>query len=139
MSLVRKAILAWLVSAVFIFSPLVQAEEIVVEISVSSTLSAERFSRNWPVHIYLAEPGSRVPLSSKTVQLDELPVTITLTDEDYVLPMFTLKGKEQLVLITKISSSGDPHKQGPEDYRQTSPAFSLNDQNRAAIEMVLEE
>lgn len=139
MKLLRKVVLAGLASGVLILSPLLQAEDIAVDIRVSSTLPAERFSQNWPVHIYLAEPGSRIPLSSKTVSLDELPVSITLTDQDYVLPMFTLEGKERLVLITKISSSGDPHKEGPEDFRQISPVFTLDDQQRAAVEMELKD
>ena len=108
-----------------------------VDITISSQLPAEHFSANWPLHIYLSAPGSKIPLSSTTITLADLPYRTTLTEKDYVLPAFTLKGFQELVLVVKVSSSGDPHRDGPEDFRQQSPRFQLNSNNHAEAEMIL--
>lgn len=113
--------------------------EIQVSVTVSNQLAAERFSQNWPVHIYLAAPGSRASLSYTISQLDRLPLSLTLTEHHQVLPTLSLKGLRELVLIAKVSSSGDPHVAGAEDYRQISPVFRLDAQQQATVNMVLQE
>lgn len=123
------------------FSVMIQAEEeplIQVKVTVTNQLPDDRFTENWPVHIYLTTPGSKIPLSATTTRVTELPHSTVLTEKNYVIPTFTLKGQKHLELVTKISSSGDPHIVGPEDYRKTSRTFTLDPQNRAQIEMILE-
>ena len=108
-----------------------------IYVTVTNLLTPDRFSQNWPVHIYLAAPGSKIPLSSITTLLDELPFSSTLTEHNKVLPMFTLEGHKELVLVVKVSSSGDPHKQGPEDFRQVSQVIQLNSDNKASVNLNL--
>ncbi len=108
-----------------------------IKVEINNQLPAERFSDNWPVHIYLTAPDSRIPLSSTTTQLDKLPLKTVLTEKDYVLPMYKLIGHKQLVLVAKVSSSGDPHKEGPEDYRQVSNIFTLDSNNKAQAKLIL--
>ena len=139
---------AWVLTTCFLTSLMVTNVSIAEEqsspvfqigVTISNKLPTERFSQNWPVHVYLTSPGSKIPLSSKTTRLDKLPFKTTLTEKDNVLPMFTLKGHKELVLVVKISSSGDPHKTGSEDYRQVSPKFEISPNNKTSLSMTLSE
>jgi len=96
---------------------IVQAEpeyQIKVKVSLADELKAEAHPK-WPVYIYAAAPGSRVPLASFRTEVDQLPMVVTLDETMYVLPQFTLKGAEKVELVAKISAAGDPHKTGPQD------------------------
>lgn len=105
----------------------VQAEEmrrIEVQVSVDKAVQSG-MKPEWPVYIYAAAPGSRIPLASTKLNVSDLPATVLLTEEMYVLPQFTLKGISQVELVAKVSTTGDPHKKGPEDRSGRSAVIEI--------------
>lgn len=109
-----------------ILASLAQADsrQVEVDVSVAAELKAGMTS-DWPVYIYATAPGSRIPLASYATTLSALPLTVTLTEDMYVLPMFTLSGEDSVELVAKVSTTGDPHKTGPLDITGRSREVDL--------------
>ncbi|MCV6587466.1 MAG: hypothetical protein OIF57_00360 [Marinobacterium sp.] len=135
----KVSLLALALTAV-LSSPSVLAEALQYQIEVRVTQVGPDTAADpdWPVYIYAAVPGSRVPLSSIRVSLKELPITVTLNETMYVLPQFTLKGVEQVELVAKLSTSGDPHKPGKYDRAGRSQVVAIAPGNVARAEVVLQ-
>lgn len=51
------------------------------------------------------------PLAARRFQAQELPLDVTLSDQDSPIPGHTLSGQSQVVLIARISRSGTPQQQ----------------------------
>lgn len=93
----------------------------VIQVKVDLDTEADKgFTQDWPVYVYAASPGTKLPLASKSLKLSELPAQVKLTEADYVLPGLTMKDHTKLVVTVKVSSDPDVHKTGPEDSSITS-------------------
>ena len=116
----------------------VQAAEYQIEVRVTQLESDKDANPDWPVYVYAAVPGSRVPLSSARVSLKDLPATVMLDETMYVLPQFTLKGVEEIELVAKLSTSGDPHKKGEHDRVGRSPVIAIRQGTAVQTEVMLQ-
>jgi len=116
----------------------IQAAEYQIEVRVTQLESDKQANPDWPVYVYAAVPGSRVPLSSVRLSLKDLPATVTLDESMYVLPQFTLNGVEQVELVAKLSTSGDPHKKGEHDRVGRSALIDIRPGTLAQAEVVLQ-
>ena len=109
----------------------------VIHVTVSLNNPQAGFSQDWPVYVYAAVPGTKLPLSSYQTKISKLPLTVTLTEEMYLLPTHTMAGHDQLVVVAKISSSGNPHQAGPEDLSGGSDALDFTRQTTHRIAITL--
>jgi cytochrome c-type biogenesis protein CcmH len=57
------------------------------------------------------EAGGGPPLAARRFQAGELPLDVTLSDQDSPIPGRTLSGQSRVVLIARISRSGTPEQQ----------------------------
>lgn len=99
-----------------------------ITVSVSLATQAQPFSQDWPVYVFAAAPGTKLPLSSYKTQISGLPKTVELTEDMYLLPTHTIADQPEVVVTVKVSSSGDPHQTGPEDVSVSSPVLSFRKQ-----------
>lgn len=106
-----------------------------ITVSVSLDKLSQTFSQDWPVYVFAAAPGTKLPLSSFKTQISALPKTVELTEDMYLLPTHTIADQPEVVVTVKVSSSGDPHQKGPEDISISSPVLSFNKQNRHKVEL----
>ncbi|MGY0215800.1 c-type cytochrome biogenesis protein CcmI/CycH [Endozoicomonadaceae bacterium StTr2] len=101
-------------------------KQIEVRVQLAESLLAS-MDPSWPVYVYASHPGNKIPLSSAQLTVDDLPDTILLTEDMYILPNLTLAGADRVRVTAKISSSGDPHKTSKLDKVGKTEAFDLSE------------
>jgi len=109
----------------------------VIRVSAQLSKQHQPFSKDWPVYIYAAVPGTKLPLSSYKTTVSQLPLSVDLTEDMYLLPTHTMAEQEKLIVVLKLSSSGDPHQPGPEDLQVKSRVLDLSQRRQHRVELVL--
>ncbi len=104
----------------------------VASISVMITLDESVASQAKPndlVYVYAkAASGPPMPLAAKKLTVSDLPVKITLSDKDAVMPQMKLSNFEQIKIGARVSKSGDPVAK-PGDLFEETGAISRNSIN----------
>lgn len=82
---------------------------IIVNISISKSIDQNNIKDSDLVFVFaLAKNGPPAPLAVKRLTVADLPTTITLTEQDAILPQMTISTFDDIVLSAKISKTGDP-------------------------------
>jgi len=85
-------------------------------------ISAELKARAGPdtaVFIYAkAMQGPPMPLAVRKLQLSDLPVSLTLSDNDAMMPTMKLSSFDQVIVGARVSSSGNPVAQSGDFYTE---------------------
>ncbi|MDH3630049.1 MAG: c-type cytochrome biogenesis protein CcmI [Gammaproteobacteria bacterium] len=93
-------------------------------------ISADLKSRSSPgaaVFVYAkAMQGPPMPLAVKKLQLSDLPVTLTLSDDDAMMPTLKLSTFDQVIVGARVSSSGKPVAQAGDFYTEIEAVDSKN-------------
>jgi len=92
-------------------------------ISVSVSLDESLISQVRPdnlVFVYArAASGPPMPLAAKKLKVSDLPVQVTLSDNDAVMAQMKLSGFEQVIIGARVSKSGDPIAKAGDFYDET--------------------
>jgi len=84
------------------------AAQIRLSISVDSSL-ASRAKPDDLVFVYAkASSGPPMPLAAKRLKVSDLPLQVTLSDNDAMMPQMKISSFEQIVVGARISKSGNP-------------------------------
>jgi len=79
------------------------------------------------VFIYAkALKGPPMPLAARRMKVSDLPVEISLTDSDAMLPQMKLSGFEQVVVGARVSFSGNPVAQPGDIFAEVKPVDTRN-------------
>jgi len=93
-------------------------------------ISADLKSRANPgaaVFVYAkAMQGPPMPLAVRKLQLSDLPVTLTLSDDDAMMPSMKLSTFDQVIVGARVSSSGKPVAQAGDFYTELEAVDSKN-------------
>lgn len=93
-------------------------------------ISADLKSRSSPgaaVFVYAkAMQGPPMPLAVRKLQLSDLPVTLTLSDDDAMMPTMKLSTFDQVIVGARVSSSGKPVAQTGDFYTEIEAVDSKN-------------
>ncbi len=93
-------------------------------------ISADLKSRSSPgaaVFVYAkAMQGPPMPLAVRKLQLSDLPVTLTLSDDDAMMPTLKLSTFDQVIVGARVSSSGKPVAQAGDFYTEIEAVDSKN-------------
>ena len=93
-------------------------------------ISADLKSRSSPgaaVFVYAkAMQGPPMPLAVRKLQLSDLPVTLTLSDDDAMMPTMKLSAFDQVIVGARVSSSGKPVAQAGDFYTEIEAVDSKN-------------
>jgi cytochrome c-type biogenesis protein CcmH len=93
-------------------------------------ISADLKSRSNPgaaVFVYAkAMQGPPMPLAVRKLQLSDLPVTLTLSDADAMMPTMKLSTFDQVIVGARVSSSGKPVAQAGDFYTEIEAVDSKN-------------
>ncbi len=93
-------------------------------------ISADLKSRSNPaaaVFVYAkAMQGPPMPLAVRKLQLSDLPVTLTLSDDDAMMPTMKLSTFDQVIVGARVSSSGKPVAQAGDFYTEIEAVDSKN-------------
>lgn len=83
-----------------------------------------------------AMQGPPMPLAVKRLTLAELPVTLTLGDEDAMMPSMALSNFDQVVVGARVSMSGNPVAQSGDFFTERDSIDSANPPER--IDLVID-
>ncbi len=99
-------------------------------LNVVVDIDAELKSRASPgaaVFIYAkAMEGPPMPLAVRKLQLSDLPATLTLSDDDAMMPTMKLSTFDQVIVGARVSSSGNPVAQAGDFYTELEAVDSSN-------------
>jgi cytochrome c-type biogenesis protein CcmH len=78
-----------------------------------------------------------MPLAVRKLQLGDLPITLTLSDADAMMPTMKLSSFEQVVVGARVSSSGNPVAQSGDFYTERKDVDSSNPPEQ--IELLIDQ
>jgi cytochrome c-type biogenesis protein CcmH len=97
-----------------------------LQVDISSELKAKA-SPETTVFVYAkAMQGPPMPLAVRKLKLGDLPVTLTLSDDDAMLPSMKLSSYDQVIVGARVSSSGNPVAQNGDFYTEVEAVDSAN-------------
>jgi len=95
-------------------------------VDISAELKAKA-SPDTPVFVYAkAMQGPPMPLAVRKLQLSDLPVSLTLSDDDAMMPTMKLSSFDQVIVGARVSSSGNPVAQSGDFYTEREAVDSSN-------------
>jgi cytochrome c-type biogenesis protein CcmH len=95
-------------------------------VDISAELKAKA-SPDTAVFIYAkAMQGPPMPLAVRKLQLSDLPVSLTLSDDDAMMPTMKLSSFDQVIVGARVSSSGNPVAQSGDFYTELEAVDSSN-------------
>ena len=95
-------------------------------VDISAELKAKA-SPDTAVFIYAkAMQGPPMPLAVRKMQLSDLPVSLTLSDDDAMMPTMKLSSFDQVIVGARVSSSGNPVAQSGDFYTEREAVDSSN-------------
>jgi cytochrome c-type biogenesis protein CcmH len=95
-------------------------------VDISAELKAKA-SPDTAVFIYAkAMQGPPMPLAVRKLQLSDLPVSLTLSDDDAMMPTMKLSSFDQVIVGARVSSSGNPVAQSGDFYTEREAVDSSN-------------
>jgi len=100
--------------------------QVTLRIDINDDLRAQASAES-AVFVYArAMQGPPMPLAVKRLQLQDLPLTLTLGDEDAMMPSMKLSSFDQVVVGARVSFSGNPVAQSGDFYTETESVDSAN-------------
>jgi cytochrome c-type biogenesis protein CcmH len=72
--------------------------------------------------------GSAMPLAAKKIKVSQLPITLTLSDMDALIPGHELSTSKEIKLVARLSLSGSATPL-PGDWEVVSEPFKLKTEN----------
>jgi cytochrome c-type biogenesis protein CcmH len=67
-----------------------------------------------------------MPLAVRKLQLSDLPVSLTLSDDDAMMPTMKLSSFDQVIVGARVSRSGNPVAQSGDFYTEREAVDSSN-------------
>ena len=109
---------------------LVKAVAVDRQLTLLVDISAELRAQADPatsVFIYAkAMQGPPMPLAVKRLQLQDLPISVSLSDADAMMPTMTLSSFDQVIVGARVSVSGNPVAQPGDFYTEQDSVDSAN-------------
>ncbi len=81
---------------------------ITVNVSIAPQMAAALSPNDALFIIAKAVNGPPAPLAVKRLTVNDLPITVTLSDQDAMLPQFNISSFENIALSARVSKSGQP-------------------------------
>jgi cytochrome c-type biogenesis protein CcmH len=107
------------------------------EISLVVDISAELKSKAKPgstVFVYAkAMQGPPMPLAVRKLELSDLPVSLTLSDDDAMMPSMKLSSFDRIIVGARVSSSGKPVAQSGDFYTEIDSVDSANPPSQISL------
>lgn len=101
-----------------IAKPAIATAQITIALDISPELNAQAKPEQ-AVFVYAkAMQGPPMPLAVKKLRLADLPISITLSDDDAMLPSMKLSSFKQVILGARVSISGNPVAQTGDFYTE---------------------
>jgi cytochrome c-type biogenesis protein CcmH len=95
-------------------------------VDISAELKAKA-SPDTAVFVYAkAMQGPPMPLAVRKLQLSDLPVSLTLSDDDAMMPSMKLSSFDLVIVGARVSSSGNPVAQSGDFYTEREAVDSSN-------------
>ncbi|MCW8886075.1 MAG: hypothetical protein OQK12_12620 [Motiliproteus sp.] len=111
---------------------------ILVDLKLDSSLQ-QYAEKPWIVYVFARPEDKRVPLASKKLTLDRVPLLVELTEKNYLLENLTLANADQVVVYVKVTRHGSPHKTAVGDLLGESKTVDFGQSPQQRIELVIDQ
>lgn len=92
-----------------------------LSISINSSIS-QQLTGNEQVFVYAkAVTGPPMPLAAKKLKVSDLPLTVTLSDADAMMPQLKLSSVDAFTVGARVSMTGNPIPQNGDFFVEVSP------------------
>ena len=110
-----------------------------IEVKLTLAPELQKYQeQSWTMYVFAKPPNGRVPLASKTLKLNQVPMTVKLDESMYLLENLTLATAEEVVVAVKVTRHNDPHKTMVGDLTALSPVIRFADGDRQQIALVID-
>jgi len=100
---------------------MVSGAQVQLTISIKDTIR-QQLTGNEQVFVYAkAVTGPPMPLAAKKFKVSDLPLTVTLSDADAMMPQLKLSSVDAFTVGARVSMSGNPIPQQGDYYMEVSP------------------
>ncbi len=111
--------------------------QLTLRVDISDELRARASAEN-AIFIYArAMQGPPMPLAVKRLQLKDLPLTLSLGDDDAMMPSMKLSSFDEVVVGARVSFSGNPVAQSGDFYTEMESVDSANPPEQ--IELLIDQ
>ena len=111
----------------------VNARQLTLQVDISAELRAKATPET-AVFVYAkAMQGPPMPLAVKRLQLQDLPLTLSLSDADAMLPAMKLSSFDEVIVGARVSFSGNPVAQSGDFYTELGAVDSVNPPERISL------
>lgn len=114
---------------------------IIAQVNLSISISPairSTLSGNEEVFVYAkAVTGPPMPLAAKKLKVSDLPITVTLSDADAMMPQLKLSSVDAFTVGARVSMSGNPIPQKGDYFMEVSP-LSMGSLN-GVVELIIEK
>ena len=86
------------------------------------------------MQLYKAQQGPPAPLAVKRVLVKDLPLSVTLTENDAMLPQLSIAQFPNLELVARVSRSGQPTAQSGD---LESAKLNIQNTEKNTLELVI--
>jgi cytochrome c-type biogenesis protein CcmH len=108
-----------------------------LQVDISPELKAKA-GADTTVFVYAkAMQGPPMPLAVRKLKLGDLPITLTLSDDDAMMPSMKLSSFDQVIVGARVSSSGNPVAQSGDFYTEVEAVDSS--QPPAQIDLTIDQ
>ncbi len=117
--------------------PVIAMTQVHLSISINASIR-EKLTGNEQVFVYAkAVTGPPMPLAAKKFKVSDLPVKVTLSDADAMMPQLKLSSVDAFTVGARVSLSGNPIPQKGDFFMEVSP---LNkDSSKGLIELNIQK
>lgn len=105
-----------------------QDYSVAVTVELDSAL-ASNTSPTDTVFIYAHAPEQKMPLAIHRTTVSELPLSVTLTDEQAMSPIASLSSVDEVIVKAVVSKSGSAGMQAGDLFAESAPIDTLSGQN----------
>ena len=99
-----------------------------IEVNISLGKSVPFFKDKFVFVAAIQANGSAMPLAAKKIKVSQLPITLTLSDMDALIPGHELSTSKEIKLVARLSLSGSATPL-PGDWEVVSEPFKLKTEN----------
>ncbi len=111
----------------------VSDRQLTLHVDISAELRAQATPET-AVFVYAkAMQGPPMPLAVKRLQLQDLPLTLSLSDADAMLPAMKLSSFDEVIVGARVSFSGNPVAQSGDFYTELGAVDSIDPPERISL------
>ena len=117
-----------------------QEEERSISIDLVLDQSLQQYAdKPWIVYVFAKPLDSKVPVASKKLTLNQVPMKVLLEEKNFLLKNLTLASVDKVTVAAKVTRHGSPHKTVVGDLLGKSSPIDFTEGANQTIRLVIDK